>query len=213
MGDTTRNPLDFTELVFCCISENPGIVANLIVEDFNKPSEWDHPQIEATFYCEQGDFCFSDAYIDIGMPGNVPLNAVLWEPQNAPGKTVLMANHSDGMGFAVQMFPKETDFEWIHILIADHPSLTYPGVHFWYFIRQTSRTIDCIVEDKGWMFVTTGKPLEFEDVRAYKNCDKSKRLTREMVIDYLSHLGYEIDVPEFWIPKQSYRIWQVNRRK
>lgn len=207
------NPLNYKKLTFLCIGNSPKVISEFILDEFRKPSEWDPPDMEAHYFIEKGKFSYANAYVDIPAAGYSPLNAILWEPKNALGKTVLMTSDGDCLSFAAEMFAPETDFEWIHILIADHPSRTYPGVHFWYFKGQSSRCIDCIVEEKGWVFGTTGKPLEFEDVRAYKNRDKSKRLTREMVIDYLSHLGYEIDVPEFWTPKQSYRIWQVNRKK
>jgi hypothetical protein len=213
MGNTTLSPLHYKELVFVCVNRPPEAICKLIKDEFNQPLELDNPNNESLFCIEEGDFTYADAYVDCGASDDEPLVAILWEPKNAFGKTVLMTNSFNGAGFAIQSFPNETDFEWIHVLIADHPSLKYKGLHLWYVNGDYCRSIDCTAEEQDWEFAVMGKPLEFEDTRAYKNRDKSKRLTREMVIEYLRHLGYEIDVPEFWTPKQSYRIWQVNRKK
>lgn len=49
-----------------------------------------------------------------------------------------------------------------------------------------------------WVFGQSGRPYDFENLDAYQQRTKSKRLTCEMLHDYLRQLGVPIDDPINW---------------
>lgn len=49
-----------------------------------------------------------------------------------------------------------------------------------------------------WVFETSGTPFAFEDLSAYANRLKKRRLTAEMLLDYLRALGVPVNDEPDW---------------
>ena len=60
------------------------------------------------------------------------------------------------------------------------------------------RSIAAANDGGRWVFETHGKPFAFEDLSAYSRRLKARRLTAEMVIDYLRGLDVPIDQEPEW---------------
>ena len=60
------------------------------------------------------------------------------------------------------------------------------------------RSIAAANDGGRWVFETSGEPLPFEDLDAYRQRIKARRLTHTMVIDYLRALGVPVDKEPDW---------------
>ena len=201
-------PLKYKTLLFTHIDRSPLEIADLLVDEFNRPHESEWGEKTSTYHFEFGEFNFKDAYVDTPCPCNEPLVAILWQPKNENNSTAMMVNRSDGLAFAVEMMANETNFRWLHIEIADHHSLEFPANRFYFYQGQNQRCITSTRDENEWVFIQSGTPLKFEDTSNYKGKPAPNHLTREMIIDYLKHLGVNIVDPNFWAPTEAIRLWQ-----
>ena len=69
--------------------------------------------------------------------------------------------------------------------------------HFHYYSSTKCRHILCY-QDPQWVFYEDGAPLEFENVELYKLRLKKKRLNKEIILQYLNHLGWNLLDENFW---------------
>ena len=61
------------------------------------------------------------------------------------------------------------------------------------------RTVSAGIFDEGhWRFLTSGAPQSFEDVEAYARRRIRDRLTRDLILEYLSSFGIAADDPDFY---------------
>lgn len=60
------------------------------------------------------------------------------------------------------------------------------------------RSIAAANDGGRWVFETSGTPFAFEDLSAYTNRLKKRRLTAEMLQDYLRALGVPVDTEPDW---------------
>ncbi|MDR1964319.1 MAG: hypothetical protein LBQ50_11115 [Planctomycetaceae bacterium] len=66
-----------------------------------------------------------------------------------------------------------------------------------------ARMIYLCKDNSKWTFFATGEPLPFENTNCYLTQRKSDRLTKELLISYMHHLGINFDTQNnFYIPHE-----------
>lgn len=128
---------------------------------------------------------------------NLPCKFTCWQSEKYPDKIFFMSNCPDGwytlcniingrLGGARYTFSMST---FIHHY--------YPYNEFYYsYDGKCKRVVKSYLDDTRWVFYEEGEPLFFEDVNNYKARMKKKRLTKEILLDYMSKYGinfYDID--------------------
>lgn len=204
------HPLNFSQLVFTCVSAPPIEVAEFLHYRFTLPNPLKFG-VETSYHFVPGNYTWRDACPDGPSQGWSPMVCVLWEPENRPGYTAYITKSLDGNAFAAYRGSRESTYEWVHIRLCDHPELTFQGTQFRYYHGPQRREIAVAMDESfRWQFVATGDPLPFEDLAAYQRRKRRDRFDRSMVFDYLRAIGYDCKAEEFWQPRQAVKFWEVN---
>jgi hypothetical protein len=70
------------------------------------------------------------------------------------------------------------------------------------------RSVTAANDGGRWVFETTGRPYEFEDLEAYSRSRKAARFTGPMLHAYLRSLGVPIDVEPSWRDSRLVATWR-----
>lgn len=119
---------------------------------------------------------------------------ILFEPTCNTGTTICYTNLSNGWGEVFDGNSPSLGFKAYHCRICDKP---YAAYHFACFDGAKRRYVLCY-QDPQWVFYEEGEPLGFENVELYKSRLKKKRLNKEIILQYLNHLGWDILDENFW---------------
>jgi hypothetical protein len=137
-------------------------------------------------------------------PGGAHLKrALFFEPSSSPGTTALLADLEDGWwtlvnATAARVSGTHAQFRFTQ---GDTPYPTY-GFEVW-SDGKSIRSVSCSRNDRGkWEFISNGTPLEFEDTAAYSRRRVAERLSQQMIIGYMSALGWDVERSTFWCSKQ-----------
>ena len=122
---------------------------------------------------------------------------ILYAPKSNPHTTVMFANIMDGYARLTQFVSKKYGLEYYNVRISDGTSQMAEAYHFHYYSPSRVRHLLCY-QDPQWEFYEEGEPLEFEDVELYKSRLKKNRLNREIILQYLKRLGWDIMNENFW---------------
>ena len=122
---------------------------------------------------------------------------VLFEPVCNIGTTICYTNLSNGWGEVFDGNASLLGFKAYHCRICDVCDERYAAYHFNCFDGTKKRYVLCY-QDPQWVFYEEGKPLEFEDVELYKSRMKKKRLNKEIILQYLKRLGWDVMNENFW---------------
>lgn len=122
---------------------------------------------------------------------------ILYASKSNPHTTILYANIIDGYDKLINFVAKKCEMDYYKISIYDGTSQMMEAYHFHYYSSTKCRHILCY-KDPQWVFYEEGKPLEFEDVELYKLRLKKKRLNKEIILQYLNCLGWNMLNENFW---------------
>lgn len=122
---------------------------------------------------------------------------ILFSPKSNPHTTIMYANIMDGYVNLIKYVSKKCEMEFYNISICDGKEQWMEAYHFHYYNSKNSRHILCY-KDPQWVFYEDGEPLEFENVELYKLRLKKKRLNKEIILQYLNHLGWNLLDENFW---------------
>ena len=122
---------------------------------------------------------------------------VLFSPKSNPHTTIMYANIMDGYVNLIEFVAEKCGMEYYNISICDGTSQMMEAYHFHYYSSAGCRHILCY-QDPQWVFYEEGEPLEFENVELYKLRLKKKRLNKEIILQYLNHLGWNLWDENFW---------------
>lgn len=115
------------------------------------------------------------------------LRAVFWKPKNYP-ITIMTSNLVDGWHTLGYVLNQIKGFEMIEISLEED---------FRLFNYNHERLVR-VMWDYKWDFFEKGKPFPFENINQYKTRLKKKRLTADMIIEYVKFFGYNISDPDFF---------------
>lgn len=124
---------------------------------------------------------------------------ILYTPTSNPHSTIMFANIMDGYVSLVKYVSKTCGMKYYNVLISDGWSNWMEAYHFDYYSPMKTRHILCY-RDPQWVFYEEGEPLEFENVELYKSRLKKNRLNKEIILQYLNYLGWDIQQNDFWKP-------------
>ena len=119
---------------------------------------------------------------------------ILFEPIGNPGTTICYTNMSNGWGEVFDGNSQSLGFKVYHCRICDEQMDAY---HFACFDGLQKRYLLCY-QDPQWVFYEEGEPLKFENVELYKSRLKKNRLNKEILLQYLNCLGWNIMDENFW---------------
>lgn len=122
---------------------------------------------------------------------------ILYTPISCPHTTIMCANIMDGYINIVKYVSKKYGMKYYNVLISDGRSKWMEAYHFHYYSPLKTRHILCY-QDPQWVFYEEGEPLEFENVELYKSRLKKNRLNKEILLQYLNCLGWNIMDENFW---------------
>ena len=122
---------------------------------------------------------------------------ILFAPKSNPHTTVMLANIMDGYINLVNFVSKKCGLEYYNVRISNGTSQMAEAYHFHYYSSSRARHLLCY-QDPQWVFYEDGEPLEFEDVELYKSRLKKNRMNREIILQYLKRLGWDIVNENFW---------------
>lgn len=135
---------------------------------------------------------------------NAPqIRFLLYTPKNNPYTTVMFANILDGYINLIKYVSKKYNMEYYNISMSDGKSQMMKAYHFHYYAPLQQRHILCY-QDPNWVFFEEGKPLWFEDTNYYKQRLKMDRLNKNVILEYLKSIGWEIYKEDFWLPVNDF---------
>ena len=124
---------------------------------------------------------------------------MIWEPTTNPGYSVGITNLQDGFYTLFNIATIELNCRAV-LLGASDSSVTWPIYSFYILEDGRQRRVVQSLRDSNnrWEFYESGEPLPFEEVDAYKERLKRKRLSRERIIRYAEAMGFPIAENHFW---------------
>lgn len=122
----------------------------------------------------------------------------IWKPLCGNG-VVLWGNIEDGFQSLTYILNDKYGLGWTRVSFTlDTPEPGYEMRFFHYKpANGNDRYVD-VIQDPRWDFWERGEPLPFEQTERYKERIKKKRLTNEMLLDYLLALGWDLRSHDFW---------------
>lgn len=127
---------------------------------------------------------------------------VLWSP--SPGKTAIYGNASDGFSvlFSTLNIRYGYNITQISLTLDLDNKINDSDIYLFRLFdflgsNGTERMVR-VMQDPHWDFYEIGEPFPFEQTEKYKERIKKKRLTNDMILDYVEAMGYDVRNPEFW---------------
>lgn len=128
---------------------------------------------------------------------------ILWSP--TANQTVMSGNQSDGFHVICHILNRRFGYDIVMISltidldnrISDEE--IYQCRCFYYLgIDDSGERLVRVMQDPRWDFFELGEPLPFEQTEKYTERIKKKRLTNDMILDYVEAMGYDVRNPDFW---------------
>ena len=127
---------------------------------------------------------------------------VLWSP--TAGQTVIMGNQDDGFYTLGNILNSTYGYDITRIGLTFDDKVFVKGndnYAYFLFLHQDcheKRRLVRVMQDPRWDFFEIGEPLPFEQTEKYTERIKKKRLTNDMILDYVEAMGYDVRKPDFW---------------
>lgn len=97
-----------------------------------------------------------------------------------------------------------------HVCVTGYSAYNDKDYPFYDFFRYEPeglrRYVRTMKDDPRWEFYQEGEPFEFEDVSRYSRRLKRERLDRDMVIEYMRQMGYDLEDPSFYETDECYLV-------
>ncbi len=139
---------------------------------------------------------------DVQRSGAIPSICVLYAPRSAPDTTVMLTSSVDGWYTLVHVLATGTPGRHVMVRsVSDGEQLHHLNV---WSGREEIRAV-LVNQDPKWTFYEKGLPLEFEDVARYQRRLKRERLDRQLLLHYLSAMGWDVGEPRFWETERGAR--------
>lgn len=147
------------------------------------------------YHIDEYDGLLNEYYIQLY---NAPkVQFILFAPKCNPHTTIMYANIIDGYVNLIKYASEKCGMEYYNILISDGKSQMMEAYHFHYYSPSQVRHVLCY-KDPQWVFYEEGEPLGVEQVENYKSRLKKKRLNKDIILQYLNHLGWDIMDENLW---------------
>ena len=122
----------------------------------------------------------------------------IWKPVGSHG-VVLFGGRFIGMEDIVETLNRNYDLECAYATFTlDMSVLEGQLRQFIYHQKERKWRVVLVERNPRWGFFEYGVPLPFEQLEKYSERMIKKRLTNEMLLDYLLALGWDLRSPDFW---------------
>jgi hypothetical protein len=153
---------------------------------------------------EQDNWSFSEGQLDISSiygcappsgGGHLP-EFVIWEPSDAKG-VAFFSNLADGWPLFVRGLSRSHLVPFVNVRISNDLK-HYPVCSMTYWVNGMKTRSIQVLKDDGWQFFENGMKLPFEKQEYYSHSRIQARLTKGIVLEYLSNSGWDVRNAEFW---------------
>jgi len=138
-------------------------------------------------------------------------NIALWQPTNTKG-TVLFGNLQDGFASVTWILNRTYKFELTRIAVDFDIENNEPeyGMHhnFHHLYADGRERLVRVMWDDRWDFYEKGEPMPFEQIERYTERLRRKRLTNDMILDYVKAMGWDLRDPAFWTSERD--AWYIS---
>lgn len=192
-------------LELTCLLENPETIVNLLMN--NRRVNY-HNKLHLTkIPCNNVLDLISGEDFKYIYHNNPVWKYVFWQPKNtnftacrATNNTIWVAN------FSHSRYDMDSTYYYSFTDKGDDCQHLGEGRYFQHLGKEGERVVYAINEYPSWTFYEKGTPLPFEQLDHYNYRLKKKRLTEEMICDYMNALGYPIDDEKFFETDMAYVI-------
>ena len=147
----------------------------------------------------------------VAMPLSIDLSCVhyrtpvgklfLWSPDKC--RTAMFGNQGDGFYTLCCILCHRYGFDITSIALTLYVDIEAEQDYYEFreFSHQFSDGRDRyvrVMQDPRWDFFERGEPFPFEQTEKYTERIKKKRLTNDMILDYVEAMGYDVRNPDFW---------------
>lgn len=142
---------------------------------------------------------FDHRHIRIGAPSHpeYPSRLALWEPNNAVGRSAFIGTDDGRPGLAHQLGVRHR-IAATYVAISNNENIYAKYALYHYDKHSNQRVLQALRSDTRWEFYSDGPPLPFERLEYYRRRRVTERLNREIILEYLLALGWDIQDPRFW---------------
>ena len=143
---------------------------------------------------------------------------MLFEPLTNPDKTIFFSNLSDGWYTAVYNYARIYKKNIFQIgFTVNQKSKNSPAYFFTKFQyndkNEFEQRVVHLIKENNWTFYENSdkvKPLVIENMEYYKSKQKTDRLSKEIIIEYLNKAGYDLKDKNFFKTNKNvfYCKWQ-----
>ena len=112
----------------------------------------------------------------------------------------MIANLADGWATMCNVLAGQ--LPGMSILVRSATAQEYPLTDLQVWDKGESvRYVRAMREEPSWEFFSKGDPMEFENLDHYKRRRIADRLNRDILVEYLARLGWDLASPTFWQSK------------
>lgn len=185
---------EFPDLIFSVFKQSPDTVATCVRELLAKmPLQIQAAKLDLRF-------AYNARPKYPSQTGWTPAQFLFWSPSNALNWTVMMCNSPCGRQPFIKLIAE-------HLNARSYFARDCQDVGHTYLDRyeqgEEPRHLAVYKEDERWRFTAIGPAQRYEDFRKYEKKDIAKRLTRQVISDYLGTEGLDLASDEFWQSDES----------
>ena len=212
--------------------EWPGLGIDLAKMDVNDAASVLSEDYSSHMHAEQLDAALLDPRIVLEDNPNYPdglagqtshLRHLIWEPSNCPGCTAIIgsaAPRKETSSAIAADRARQTNRRWISayfdvsqqgtgsLLLVQSPTGGAPATRH---LSSTKSDPEEFPEAPPWKFINNGAYFEFENDEYYKRQRISDRVNRDVVVEYLQALGFDLRDPAFWTSRRPAFLLKYHR--
>ena len=136
----------------------------------------------------------------------------IWQPSTMSFGSALVPNYGDGLIQLMRHLNRRFQIRYFSAYL----SRDYKRVglcRFEHGDEKGAKRVVYVIHDRGWGFYDQGQILPFENPLYYQNRKIPDRLSPAIILQYLKSLGWDLEVPEFWIAKNGAWIGRKTKFK
>jgi hypothetical protein len=123
---------------------------------------------------------------------------VIYPSKSSRNSTIFLVNFQDGWHSMVYGISKKLCTKTISIRMSSS-NIIYPVNELNIMCSgNTQRIIRVMLDGRKWEFYQKGEPLSIEDTQNYQNRKIKDRFNRNILINYLGKMGFDIQDDTFW---------------